>query len=84
MLVANVKGDNEIIPGAVHRSPGICFTAGENPRNPQLGDCLMMRLCDQSLPQMGSLPPYKVSRIAEHVRKGEGRIEGKDEGYTNQ
>ena len=28
--VANDKGDNEMISGAVHRSPGICFTAGQN------------------------------------------------------
>ena len=28
--VANDKGDNEMILGAVHRSPGIYFTAKEN------------------------------------------------------
>ena len=28
--VANDKGDNEIILGPVHRSPGICLTAEEN------------------------------------------------------
>ena len=55
MSVANDKGDNEIIPEAVHISPGICLTAEENPRKPQLGDCLMKRLCDQSSPQMGPL-----------------------------
>ena len=27
---ANDKGDNEMIPGAVYRSPGICLTAEEN------------------------------------------------------
>ena len=31
MLIANDKGDNEMIPGAVHRSPDICLTADENP-----------------------------------------------------
>ena len=36
--VANDKGDNEMILGAEHRSPGIWLTAKENPRNPQLGD----------------------------------------------
>ena len=46
--VANDKGDNELILGTVHRSPGICFTAEENPRKPQLGDRLMKGLCDQS------------------------------------
>ena len=53
--VANVKGDNEMILGTVHRSPGICLTAEENPRKPQLGDRLMKRLFDKSSPQMGSL-----------------------------
>ena len=28
---ANDKGDNEVKSGAVHRSPGICLTAEENP-----------------------------------------------------
>ena len=46
--VTNDKGDNKMILGAVHRS-GICLTAEENPRKPQLGDCLM-GLCDQSWP----------------------------------
>ena len=35
--VANDKGD-EMIPGAVHRSPDICLIAEENLRKPQLGD----------------------------------------------
>ena len=53
--VANDKGDNELILGAVHRSSGICLTAEENPRKLQLGDRLMKGLCDQSSPQIGSL-----------------------------
>ena len=53
--VANDKGDNEMILGAVHRSPGICLTAEENPTKPQLGDRLMKGPCDQSSPQMRSL-----------------------------
>ena len=32
--VANDKGDNEMILGAVHRSLGICLTAKENCRKP--------------------------------------------------
>ena len=32
--VANDKGDNEMILGAVHRSPGIFLRAEENPRKP--------------------------------------------------
>ena len=54
-LVVNGKGDNEMILGAVHRYPGICLTAEENPRKRQLGDRLLMGLCDQSSPQMGPL-----------------------------
>ena len=33
--VINDKCDNKMIPGAVHRSPGICLTAEENPGKPQ-------------------------------------------------
>ena len=44
--VANDKGDNEMILGAVHRSPGICLIAEENPIKPQIGDRLMKGLCD--------------------------------------
>ena len=50
--VANDKGDNGMILGAVHRAPDICFTAEENPRKPQLGNRLMKGPCDQSSPQM--------------------------------
>ena len=53
--VVNDKGDNEMILGTVHRSPGICLTAEENPIKPQLGDRRMKGLCNQSSPQMGSL-----------------------------
>ena len=28
--VANDKGDNKMIPGAVHRSPGLCLMSEEN------------------------------------------------------
>ena len=38
MSVTNDKGDNEMIPGAVHRSPAIYLRAEENPRKPQLGE----------------------------------------------
>ena len=31
--VANDKGDNEMILGNVHRSPGICLIAEETPEN---------------------------------------------------
>ena len=65
--VTNDKDDNEMILGAVHRSPGICLTAEENPRKPQLGDRLTKGLCDQSS------PPFLPNEEARHVRNGEGR-----------
>ena len=70
--VTNDKGDNEMILGAVHRSPGICLTTKENPRKYQLGNSLMKGLCDHHL-KWGPFPPNEVSRITQHVRKGERR-----------
>ena len=35
----NDKGDNEMIPEVVDRSPSIYFIAKENPGKLQLGDC---------------------------------------------
>ena len=46
------------------------------PEKLQLGDH-RWRLCDQSSPQMGSLAPNEVGRIAETPRNGEGRKQGK-------
>jgi hypothetical protein len=66
---------NEMIPGVMHRSPGIYLTAEENPEKPQLLDRVMKGLCDQSLPQLGSLSPSEIGRIAHHARKGERRKE---------
>ena len=37
-LSDNDKGDNEIIPGTVRTSSGICLTAEENPGKPQVED----------------------------------------------
>ena len=53
-LSANTKVDNKIIPGAVHRYPGIYFIAEENFERPELGD-RRQRLYDQLSPQMGFL-----------------------------
>ena len=36
-LMANDKGDNEMIPEAVRTSPGIYLIAEEKPGKPQLG-----------------------------------------------
>ena len=69
--VANDKGDNEMILGPVHRSPGVCLTAEESPRKPQLGERLMKGLCDQS----NGVPLLQIRSVRwrQHVRKGEGR-----------
>ena len=50
--IAYDKGDNEMIPGVVYRSPGSCLMAEKNSGKPQLGDRLMKGLCDQSSPQI--------------------------------
>ena len=71
--VANEKGDNEMIPGVVNRSPGIYLTTKKNPEKPQLRDRLMKGLWDQSSLQMGSLLPFEVGKIVQHVQKREGR-----------
>ena len=39
--VANDKDDNEMMLGAVHRSPGTCLTAEGNRSKAQLGDRLI-------------------------------------------
>ena len=74
MSVANDKGDNEMILGAVHKSPAICLTAEENPRKPQLGDSLM----NSHRLKCGPYSPNEVGRIGQHIRRGEGRKEEKD------
>ena len=77
--VANDKGDNEMIARAVHRwSPDICLTGKENPGKPQLGDRLMKGCATSHGLKWGPLPLNEVGRIAQHVRKGEGRKERKD------
>ena len=68
--VANDKGDNEMIVGTVHRSPGSHLIAEENPRKLKLRDRLMKGLCDRSSPQMGPFPPNEVSTSG---REKEGR-----------
>jgi hypothetical protein len=41
MLSVNDKGDNEVKPRAVNRSPGIYLKAEETPGKHQLGDILI-------------------------------------------
>ena len=54
---------------AEHRFPGICLTAEENPRKPQIGDRLMKGLCDQSSPQMGSIS-LQMRSVVSHSTLG--------------
>ena len=74
--VANDKGDNEMILGTVHRSPGICLTAEETPRKPQLGD-RRMKGCATSH-RLKWVRFLQMRSVGSHVRKGEERKEGQD------
>ena len=66
---ANDKGDNEMIPVAAHRSPGIYLTADEIPGKAQLRDSLMKVVW----PVIASNEvPNDVSRIAQYVKEGDG------------
>ena len=56
-----------MIPGALHRSPGICLTAEENSEKPQLGDRLMKCCAISNRLKWGPFPPNEVVRIAQHV-----------------
>ena len=68
-----------MILGAVHRSPGIYFTAEENPGKPQLGETVDEGSANSHILKWGPLPPNEVGRIAQHVKKGEGGKEGMNE-----
>ena len=65
-----------MIPEAVHRSPGICLMAEENPGKPELGDRPMKGMSDQSSPQMG--PFFQMRSVGSHSTSGRER-EGKKE-----
>ena len=59
-LSANDKGDNEMIPGAVHRAPGIYLTAEEKTGKPQLGDRVMKTRAANDRRKWSPLPPNVV------------------------
>ena len=61
-----------MIPEGVHRSLGIYLTVEEIPGTSQLGVPVISHRLKWS-----PLPPDEVARIAQHVRKREGRNEGK-------
>ena len=53
-LSANDKGDNEVKPGAMHRSPRVYLTTEGNPGKPQPGD----RLTNTVRPVASNGVPY--------------------------
>ena len=72
--VASDKGDNEMILGAVHRSPGICLRAEKNPRKPQIGDEGAVRPVIVS----NGVPFLQIRSIESHSTLGREK-EGKKE-----
>ena len=62
-----------MIPRAVHRYPGIYFTAEENPRKRELGEHQMKAVRPLTASNGVSYPPKNVVSIAQYVREGEGR-----------
>ena len=75
-LSANDKVANEMIPGAVDRSPGICLMTEENPGKQHLGNCLMKAVrslfASNGVPylQMRSAGSHSTSRREEEGRDG--------------
>ena len=69
VLTHNDKNNNEMIPGAVQRPPGICLTAEESPGKLQLGDHLMKGLCEQSSPQ-NVIPYLQMTSVGSHSMLG--------------
>ena len=67
------KGDNEMMLGAVHRSPVTCLTAEENPGKPQQGNLLMKGYATSHRLKWGLLSLNEVGRITQHWRKEKTR-----------
>ena len=61
-LSANDKGDNEVIPGAVLRSPDIYLTAEKKPVKPKLRDRLMKASNEVPQLEITSVGSHKTSR----------------------
>ena len=68
-LSTNCKGNNEMIPGAEHRSSGSYLTAEKTPENTQLGD----RHMTNHRFKWGTLNTSDVGKIKRHTREGERR-----------
>ena len=65
-----------MIPGAVHRSPGIYSMAVENPVKLQLGDCLMKAL--QQFIASNGVPYLQMTTVGLHSisgRENKGKYE---------
>ena len=75
-LSANDKGDNKMIPRAVHRSPGIYITAEKNSKSSGRRRFYGGRTVSHRL-KWGPLPQNEAGRIAQYVWK----IGGKKQGY---
>ena len=72
------KSDTEMIPEVVHKSPGIYLTYEQNPRKTSAGRSPDEGYTTSHRVKWVPLPPNEVSTIAQHVRKREGRKQGKD------
>ena len=68
-LPASDKGDNEMIPGAVHRYPGIYLIAEENPVKHQLADHLMKASNGVRYLQMRLLGAHSTSGMEKEGNK---------------
>jgi hypothetical protein len=66
------KEGEDIISGAVHRSPGIYLTAEENLGKSQLKDRLM-KAVQYNIVKWNPFPSNKNGRITQHVMKAEKR-----------
>ena len=75
-LSANDKGDNEVKPGAGHKSPGIYLTAEENPGKPQLRDHLMRAL--RPVIASNGIPYLQMTSVGSHSTPGREREEKKE------
>ena len=73
-LSDNNKGDNEKMMEVMHRSTGIFLMTEENSGKPQLGDRLIKVVLLVITPQ---IPANKFGTIAQHVKEGKGKEEGK-------
>ena len=63
-----------MIPGTVHRSPGIFLTAEENPGKSQLAERLMKGCATSHRFNLGPFTPNEDGRIAQERRRRTGPL----------